>query len=60
MILTCKSSARMRKRSGPHTGSSRSARLRYIPRVCGKDDKMGPGAVSLEEYTARAHLLIAK
>ena len=48
----------MRKRSGPAYGLIKKCEA--APHgVCGKDDKMRPGAVSLEECTARAHLLIA-
>ena len=59
MILACKSSARMRKRSGPAYGLIKKCKA-APHRACGKDDKMRPGAVSLEECTACAHLLIAK
>ena len=58
MILACKSSARMRKRSGPAYGLIKKCKA-APHKVCGKNDKMRSGAVSLEEYTARAHLLIA-
>lgn len=58
MILACKSSARMRKRSGPAYGLIKKCET-APHKVCGKNDKMRSGAVSLEEYTARAHLLIA-
>ena len=48
----------MRKRSGPAYGLIKKCET--APHgVCGKDDKMRPGAVSLEECTACAHLLIA-
>jgi len=58
MILAWKSSVRMRKRSGPAYGLIKKCEA--APHgVCGKDDKMRPGAVSLEECTACAHLLIA-
>ena len=58
MILAWKSSARMRKRSGPAYGLIKKCEA--APHgVCGKDDKMRSGAVSLEECTACAHLPIA-
>ena len=59
MILAWKSSARMRKRSGPAYGLIKKCET-APHKVCGKNDKMRSGAVSLEEYTAPAHLLIAK
>ena len=59
MILAWKSSARMRKRSGPAYGLIKKCET-APHKVCGKNDKMRSGAVILEEYTARAHLLIAK
>jgi hypothetical protein len=49
----------MRKRSGPAYGLIKKCET-APHKVCGKNDKMRSGAVSLEEYTARAHLLIAK
>ena len=58
MILAWKSSARMRKRSGPAYGLIKKCEA-APHRACGKDDKMRPGAVSLEECTACAHLPIA-
>ena len=58
MILAWKSSARMRKRSGPKYGLIKKCET-APHRACGKDDKMRPGAVSPEKCTARAHLLIA-
>lgn len=58
MILACKSSARMRKRPGSAYGLIKECEA-APHKVCGKNDKMRSGAVSLEEYTARAHLLIA-
>ena len=58
MILAWKSSARMRKLSGPAYGLIKKCET-APHRVCGKDDKIRPGAVSPEECTARAHLLIA-